>query len=113
MKEEQTITLNQNLISMLGFAQKARVIEKGFQAAKRGIIRGKVAFLLLDKSIGENSLKKTMSMARLHKIPVLIINEGPNQQTLFNIAGYKILGVHKGELAAGFIQKLKQEYQWL
>ena len=113
MKDEQTIILNQNLISLIGFAQKARVIEKGFQATKRGIMKGKVAFLLLDKSIGDNSLKKAMSIAKLHKIPVLIVNEGPNQQSLFNIAGYKILGVHKGGLAAGFIQKLKQEYQWL
>ncbi len=112
MKEIQYITLSSDLIGLIGFAQKARAVDKGFQAVKSGLTRGKIGFLLLDKSLGESSFKKIASIARLHKIPVFMVTDGSKQKSLSYITGYKILGVHKGGLAAGFIQKLKQEHQW-
>lgn len=112
MADIPIITLNSELISLLGFAQKSRNVDKGFQAVRHGLSRKRVAFLLLDKSLGESSLKKTMSIARQHKTPVLMVDDESKQNSLVSIAGYKILGVHKGGLATGFIKKLKQEYQW-
>jgi len=106
------ITLNPGLISLIGFAKKSRNLESGFEAVRRGIEKKKVAFLLLDETLADNSFKKISALAQRHDVPVLIVQKKENSN-LLNTTGYKILGMHQGGLAKGFIDKLKQESQWL
>jgi len=106
------ITLNSPLASLIGFAKKSRALERGFEAVRRGMEKKKVAFVLIDETLAENSLKKITALARQFDTPVLLVQKGENSNLLEG-TGYKILGMHPGGLAQGFVDKLKQENQWL
>ena len=106
------ITLNSPLASLIGFAKKSRALERGFEGVRRGVEKKKVAFILVDETLAENSFKKITALARHYNTPVLIVQKG-GDSGLYNGTGYKILGMHPGGLAKGFVDKLKQENQWL
>lgn len=106
------ITLNPALISLIGFAKKSHHLESGFEAVRRGIEKKKIVFLLLDETLADNSFKKISALARHHDIPILVVQKSAGSN-LLDTTGYKILGMHQGGLAKGFIDKLKQESQWL
>lgn len=106
------IELNSKLSGLLGFAQKSRAIESGFEAVRRGIVKGKIAFVLVDESLAQNSFKKISLIAKRHHTPMMIV-KSTRYGGLVNMAGYKIVGMHQGQLAKGFIDKLKQENQCL
>ena len=108
----QKIVLNSGLVSLIGFARRSHNLESGFEAVRRGIEKRKIAFVLVDESLAENSFKKIISIARRFDTLVLIAQKSEDTN-LRDTMGYKILGIHQGELAKGFIDKLKQENQWL
>jgi ribosomal protein L7Ae-like RNA K-turn-binding protein len=108
MKKNQKVTLNSGLNSLIGFARKSRALESGYEAVRRGLEKQKIAFILLDESLAESSYKKVINFARIYNIPVFIVLRGENS-SLADSTGYKILGMHHGGLAKGFIDKLRQE----
>jgi vacuolar-type H+-ATPase subunit F/Vma7 len=112
MAKIQKVTLNSGLNSLIGFARKSNVLESGYEAVRRGLEKQKIAFILLDESLAENSYKKVTNFARIYNTPVFIVLRGENS-SLVDSTGYKILGLHQGGLAKGFIEKLRQENQWL
>lgn len=95
------------LAALLGFARKARQLEAGFEAVRRGIEKHKIAFVLVDDSLAENSFKKIFAAARQHQTPLLRVRKGETVG-LFKISGNKILGLHHGGLAKGFLDKLNR-----
>ncbi len=107
MEKIQTIVLDPALAALLGFARKARQVEAGFEAVRRGIEKQKIAFVLVDDSLAENSFKKILAAARQRQTPLLRVRKGEDI-SLLKISGNKILGLHHGGLAKGFWDKLNR-----
>ncbi len=112
-RKKKQIALNPRLVSLIGFAKKSRNLDSGFEAVRRGIVKKKIAVVLLDELLGESSLKKMLSLSRRNKIPAITVIKSDTTESLFEITGNKIIGFRHGSLAAGFLEKLKQECQWL
>jgi len=112
-RKKKQIVLSLQLVSLIGFAKKSRNLDSGFEAVRRGILKKKIAVVLLDELLGESSLKKMLSFSRRNKIPVITVKKSAATASLFEITGNKIVGFRHGSLAAGFLEKLKQEYRWL
>lgn len=112
MVKIQKIILSAGLNSLLGFAKKSHALVFGYEALRRGLEKYNIAFILLDESLAENSFKKIKNFARMYNIQIYVVQQGENS-TLATFAGYKILGMRQGSLAKGFIDKLRQENQWL
>ena len=103
----EKIVLNSGLISLIGFAKKAGEMDTGFEAVRRGVQKGKTAFILLDESIAANSLRRITAMAKRQDTPVYIVAGKTADSRLFEITGNKILGMHRGGLSRGFSNKLR------
>ncbi len=112
-RNKKQIVLNPQLVSLIGFAKKSRNLDSGFEAVRRGILKNKIAVVLLDDLLGESSFKKILSLSRRNKIPLIIVKESAVTKRLSEVTGNKIVGFRHGSLATGFLEKLKQEYRWL
>ncbi len=105
----QSIVLDAHLSGLLGFALKARQAATGLDAVKRGVKRKKIAFILCDSTLGKNSFKKVMTIARMSEIPVFIVDATDTENKLLHLSGYKIIGIEQGSFAQGFLKYLRQE----
>ena len=107
------IQLYGKLIGIIGFARKSAAADIGFEAVRRSLLQGKAAFVLVDHSLTENSLKKIVAIAEHRQTPVFRVQKNQDGIDLVGISGYKMLSIHPGGLAKGFIDKLTQELRWL
>lgn len=109
----QDIQLDGKQTGIIGFARKAAAADAGFEAVRRSVLQGKAAFILVDHSLTENSLKKIVAIAGPRQTPVFRVQKNQDGIDLVGLSGYKILSLHPGGLAKGFIDTLTQESRWL
>lgn len=107
MEKIHTIELTPGLAALIGFARKARQVEAGFEAVRRAIEKQKIAFVLVDESLAENSFKKILAATHQRQTPLLRVRKGKDI-SLLKLSGNKILGLHHGGLAKGFWDKLNR-----
>ncbi len=74
--------------------------------------KGNVALILVDTELSDNSFKKIRTMAERTGIPLCRVKKSEEGYDLIQLLGYKIVAIQEGDLAQGFIKKLKQESQW-
>ncbi len=101
--------MNDSLRALLGFARKSNNIELGFEAVRRGILKGKIGLILVDEELSKNSFKKIVSLGRKNDIQIFLVNTQEEKTVKLDMPNYKILGLHHGGLLKGFIEKLNQE----
>ncbi len=104
---KQTITLTERQISLIGFAVKSRQAEFGFEAVKRQLLAGKIAFVLLSEAIAADSAKKIRAIAERQRVPVYALQNDTPWRTQLGIERFKIIALHRGPLAKGFFKNLK------
>jgi ribosomal protein L7Ae-like RNA K-turn-binding protein len=105
------LCLNKNLAGYLGIALKSKNIVLGYEAVTRYLKRTKIAVIIISSEISHNSLKKINYMAQKENVPLFkIIYEKELLDSVQGIAGYKVVGLLRGNLAMGFLNKIKQEY---
>ena len=61
-----------NVLSLLGIAQRGRRLVSGQDVVKREITRGRVALMIIAEDTSFNSKDKFVSLSKKHGIPVLI-----------------------------------------
>ncbi len=111
MKAVIPLQLTDRLITLFGFAKKARMTVSGLEAVKRAIMKEKLAIVLVQTTVGKNTLKKIQQLTRRNDIPIFgVSGDSPVEVQLWG--GYKIYGVRKGELANAIMEQVKQENQW-
>jgi len=106
MADFEKINFNENLISLLSFAYKARQLELGMEAVRRSLSRNKIGLILLSVTVGKDSLKKIKILIKEYKVPVFLFDENQLWAKLVPLQGYKIIGVHRGGFVKGFLQKI-------
>lgn len=99
--------------ALIGFALKAGQVVKGFSAVQRSILQQKIQIVLIDATLGKSSVNKIRSACRRGRTPAFVVQRSGDHQLSDISGGIKILGLRRGNIAAGFVDKLKQEYQWL
>ena len=106
-RNSQTIELTERQVSLIGFAIKSRSAEFGFEAAKRDILSGKAAFILLSEEIAGDSAKKMQTIARRQGVPVYFMKNDTQWRKKLGIERYKIITLRRGPLAKGFFKNVK------
>jgi len=102
-----TIELTERQVSLIGFAIKSRSAEFGFEAAKRDVLSGKAAFILLSEEIAEDSAKKMRTIAHREGVPVYSMKNDTPWRKKLGIERYKIITLRRGPLAKGFFKNVK------
>ena len=110
--EIRKIILNDRMAGYIGLARRSRAVDQGYESVRRGVLQAHLAFILIDESITENSIKKVRSLIRHSPTKLMMVCKDEHEKSLFTLTGYKILGMHRGGLANGFMDQLKQENQW-
>ena len=101
--------MNDSLIALLGFAKKSRQMISGFEGVRRSLGKRSLAFVVIDASLTRHSREKILASAEKLAMPVYIANAEKPEKNLWEITGYKIIGLCHGSLATGFLSKIKQE----
>ena len=101
------IALDDSLAGLIGFAKRARQLSTGAEGVQRYLKQKKLALVLVDESLSANSLERFENLAIKLKTPLFIIERG--ERSLYELTGNKVMGVVKGSMAQGIMQKLNQE----
>ena len=100
------LVLDEQLLGLLGFARRARMLFVGFEAVRRAIARRQAALVLVSRDLGKDNSKKIKFIAHSNNVPLYIISDDTDWRGRSGLFGYKILAVKKGPLAEGFKKKL-------
>jgi ribosomal protein L7Ae-like RNA K-turn-binding protein len=108
-KTEKKLVLDDAIGTLIGFGLKSRQIVTGFEGVRRALVRNTIAMLLIDSEISEHTKEKIMQLAKQQNIPLYLALPDKSGRRLFDIAGYKVLGLKHSGLVQGLKSKLKQE----
>ena len=103
----RTITVEKNAATLIGFAIKARQCVRGFEAVRRAVEKNKVAIVLVNNQISQNSLRKVSHFLLRQNVPVIQTSGKTNWDDLWGVRGQKIIGIKKGNIGNTIIQKFK------
>lgn len=106
------VTLSPALAGLLGLARRAGQLIGGFEAVRRELMRGRMALVLVDEELSDNTLAKVRGAAAAARVPVVTVAAAAGKPGLNRQFGKKILALHSGSMADGIVNTLKQEHQW-
>lgn len=98
--------MDEQLLGLLGFARRARMLFTGMEAVRRAIARRQAALVLVSRDLGRDNSKKIKFIAQSNNLPLYIISDETDWRGKTGLFGYKIIAVKKGPLAEGFKKKL-------
>lgn len=100
------VHIKESQVGLIGFAIKNRRLNFGYNAVRRSIMKGKTALVLVNKEISKHTLKKVIELAGQYKVPVYRIHGDANSLAAIRFDRYKILAVHRGNIAQGLLEYL-------
>lgn len=106
----QELIISGKTFALVGFAIKAGKTISGFEAVKKVLLQDKIALVLLNHQISENSVKKILRLANKNKVPVITTDEKTDWKRGWGIENHNIMGILKGEFGKNILENLKQEH---
>ncbi len=101
------INLNKKIITLIGFAIKARQIVIGFEAVKKSIDKKKLTLLLVNNKISRNTYNKIRNTLDNSDIPLIITDAHINWEKCWGIRRHKLMGILNGMIGNNIMQQLK------
>ncbi|GAB4335876.1 MAG: hypothetical protein Kow0037_16420 [Calditrichia bacterium] len=102
----KSVTLPQQSIGLIGFAIKSRQAVFGFEAVRRAAAQQKLALVLVNHSISENTLKKLNSFLKDQKIHIFRVAPSTDWNKEWGLEDRKIMGIMKGNLGKSILDKI-------
>ena len=106
------LELNDQEITLIGFALRARQMVKGFEGVMHHLRKNKIAFVMLSEDISADSKRKVENLARSKQVPVIMLQRGLAWRQRLGIDQFKVLALQRGEISRQFLKKLKTRSQW-
>lgn len=111
MPDINSFQFNEKLLTLFGFAKKARAVASGYEALKRAVMKRRVGVIIIIGKIGEHNFQRVRRLSQKYKVPVFLAREDEKFRKATGYTNQKLFGIYHGELARGFLNILRQEIQ--
>ncbi len=100
------MNLNPDVIGLIGLADKAGVVVKGFEKSMQLVKKGKILFILVTEDLGKNTKEELIVNCKMSQIPLIFIGDSRCWMDKLRLNN-KVIGLKRSPLSLNILKRLR------